>query len=73
MVEFSKYVQTNGELRDAFKDLLNWCALADVQVIDSRVDTTRFKIKGKKGYKSSVKFKLGLALFLFSLGPLLIS
>ncbi len=71
MATHSKNFSTTKESKDVYKLITDWCSFSDINVLDSKVTDTNFKIMGKKTYKSAVKFRWVVALLLFFLGAIM--
>ena len=68
---YTKTFSTNKSPTALYKEWLNSCSLADIQVLDSTNTDSDFKIQGKKTYPTQIRFRWGVVTGLFFLGVIL--
>lgn len=70
-VSATKIVHSDKNLKAAFKEAESLCALNDFQVVDTELSQEQFKIRARKRYKRSARFRWGFSFFLLFCGFLL--
>jgi len=71
MSAFNKTVSTDRSPKDVFELLMTACSLHGIQVLESNASDGEFRVRARKTYKPSTKFRWGIAAILFGVGLVL--